>query len=150
MIGKLTDEEIEEVLNNNIIGRIGCNDGEKTYVVPVNYVYDGSCIIGHSIMGLKIEIMRANPRICFEIDEIKNFTNWKSVIVWGNYEELTDEEEKYNAMQLFVNKTLHLKISESAIPPEISEKRVHPRSPGNIKPIIYRIAITEKSGRFEK
>jgi len=26
---------------------------------------------------------------------------------------------------------------------------VHPRSPGNIKPIVYRIVITEKTGRFE-
>ena len=150
MIGKLNKTQIEEVLKGNVLGRIGCSDGNKSYVVPVNYVYDGKCIIGHSLVGLKIRMMRKNPEICFEVDEIKDFTNWKSVIVWGRYQELTDERERYNAMKLFVDRMLRLKISETAIPPEISVKRVHPRSPGNIKPIIYRIVVTEKSGRFEK
>jgi nitroimidazol reductase NimA-like FMN-containing flavoprotein (pyridoxamine 5'-phosphate oxidase superfamily) len=29
MIGKLTEEQIEEVLQQNVLGRIGCNDGKK-------------------------------------------------------------------------------------------------------------------------
>ena len=149
MIGKLNKEQIEEVLKGNVLGRIGCSDGNKTYVVPVNYVYDGKFIIGHSLTGLKIRMMRKNPDICFEVDEMKSFTKWKSVIVWGRYQELTDERDRYNAMKLFVERMMHMKISETAVPPEIAEKRVHPRSPGNIKPIIYRIVITEKTGRFE-
>ncbi len=149
MIGKLNKEQIEEVLKENVLGRIGCSDGKKIYVVPVNYVYDGKFIIGHSLTGMKIRMMRKNPDICFEVDAMKSFTNWKSVIVWGRYQELTDERDRYNAMKLFVDRMMHMKISETAIPPEISEKRVHPRSPGNIKPIIYRVVITEKTGRFE-
>ncbi len=149
MIGQLSKSQIEEVLKSNVLGRIGCSDGKKTYVVPVNYVYDGKFIIGHSLNGMKIRMMRKNPDICFEVDEMKSFTKWKSVIVWGRYQELTGERERYHAMKLFVDRMMHMKISETAIPPEISEQRVHPRSPGNIKPIIYRIVITEKTGRFE-
>lgn len=150
MIGKLTNEQIEEVLKSNLFGRIGCNDGKKTYVVPINYVYDGKYIIAHSVVGQKIRMMRKNPDICFQVDEIKNVNNWKSVIVWGKYLEITDEMERYNAMKIFVDRILKLKISETAIPPELSEKRVHPRSPGNIKPVIYRFVLTEKTGRYEK
>jgi nitroimidazol reductase NimA-like FMN-containing flavoprotein (pyridoxamine 5'-phosphate oxidase superfamily) len=149
MIGKLTKEQIQEVLRQNVLGRIGCNDGERTYVVPVNYVYDGKFIIGHSTEGLKIRMMRKNPRVCFEVDEMKNLENWKSIIAWGEYQELTDERDRYYAMKLFVDRMMHLKISETAIPPEISPIRVHPRSPGNVKPVIYRIVINEISGRFE-
>jgi uncharacterized protein len=149
MIGTLTDEQIEEVLKGNVLGRIGCSEGNKVYVVPINYVYDGKHIIGHSVVGMKIRMMRNNPAVCFEVDEMKSFTNWKSVIVWGQYEELTDERERYPAMKLFVDRMLRMKISETAILPELSEQRVHPRSPGNIKPVIYRIIITEKTGRFE-
>lgn len=149
MIGKLNMVQIEEVLKKNVLGRIGCSDGKKTYVVPINYVYDGKSIIGHSQMGLKIGMMRKNPDVCFEVDEMKNFTNWKSVIAWGQYQELTDERERYLAMKMFVDRMMRLKISETAVPPEISEKRVHPRSPGIIKPVIYRIVLTEKTGRFE-
>jgi nitroimidazol reductase NimA-like FMN-containing flavoprotein (pyridoxamine 5'-phosphate oxidase superfamily) len=149
MIGKLKKEQIEEVLKENVLGRIGCSDGKKTYVVPINYVYDGRFIIGHSLLGMKIKMMRNNPEVCFEVDAIKNFTNWKSVIVWGTFQELTDERERYQAMKLFVGRMMKMKISETAIPPEISANRVHPRSPGNIKPVIYRIVITDKTGRFE-
>ncbi|MEJ0105924.1 MAG: pyridoxamine 5'-phosphate oxidase family protein [Bacteroidota bacterium] len=58
MIGRLTHEQIEEVLKENVLGRIGCSDGKKIYVVPVNYIYDGKYIIAHSVMGMKIEMMR--------------------------------------------------------------------------------------------
>ncbi len=150
MIGRLNEEQIEEVLQSNVLGRIGCSDGKKIYVVPINYVYDGKHIVAHSVAGMKIEMMRSNPNVCFEVDEMRSFTNWKSVIAWGQYHELTDERERYGAMKLFVDRMMRMKISETAIPPEISEKRVHPRSPGNIRPVIYRIILTEKTGRFEK
>mgnify|MGYP003454545224 CR=1 FL=1 len=150
MIGKLSEEQIEEVLNENVLGRIGCSDGNRPYVVPINYVYDGKSIIGHSVAGMKIQIMRKNPEVCFEVDEMKSFTNWKSVIVWGQYQELTDERDRYYAMKLFVDRMMHLKISEAAVLPEIVETRIHPRSPGNIKPVIYRIVIQELTGKYEK
>ena len=77
------------------MGRIGCNDGERNYVVPVNYAYDGKFIIAHSIMGMKIAIMRKNPNVCFEVDEMKSYTKWKSVIVWGVYQELSDDVQVF-------------------------------------------------------
>jgi uncharacterized protein len=150
MIGKLSSEQIDEVLRSNVVGRIGCSSLWKNYVVPINYVFDGKSIIGHSVVGEKIRMMRKNPSVCFEVDEIKDLTNWKSVIVWGEYQELQEERERYAAMKLFVDRMLRLKISETAIPPETSAGRVHPRSPGNIKPVIYKIVIKEMTGRYEK
>jgi len=149
MIGILTDDQVEEVLQSNVFGRIGCRDENRIYVVPVNYVYDGRYIIAHSVEGMKIRMMRKNHSVCFEVDEMKTFTNWKSVIAWGEYQELTEERDRYYAMKLFVDRTLRMKISETAIPPEITEKRVHPRSPGNIRPVVYRIVLSEKTGRYE-
>ena len=150
MIGNLSEEMIEQVLYQNIIGRIGCGAGSRIYVVPINYIYDGTSIIGHSVEGMKIDLMRKNPHVCFQVDEIISQTNWKSVIAWGEYRELSDSRERYTAMDLFVKRTLRMKISETALPPENQESRVHPRSPGNIKPVIYRIFLTEKTGRYEK
>lgn len=149
MIGSLTGEKIEEVLQSNLLGRIGCTDGKQLYIVPVNYVYDGHALICHSVMGKKIEMMRKNRQVCFQVDEVTDFTKWKSVIAWGEYHELEDERERYNAMKLFVDRTLRMKISETAVPPELHAERVHPRSPGNIRPIIYRIILSEKTGRYE-
>jgi nitroimidazol reductase NimA-like FMN-containing flavoprotein (pyridoxamine 5'-phosphate oxidase superfamily) len=149
MIGKLTNHQIDEVLSLNVLGRIGCVADGRIYVVPINYAYDGKNIIAHSVKGMKIDMMRKNPNVCFEVDEMKNYTNWKSVIAWGQYQELTEERDRQAAMKLFVDRTMRLKISETATLPEINENRTHPRSPGNIKPVIYRIVLVEKTGRYE-
>lgn len=42
----------------------------------------------------KIEMMRKNPKVCFEVDDIKNIFSWKSVIAWGTFEEITDIAEQ--------------------------------------------------------
>jgi uncharacterized protein len=132
-----------------VLGRLGCNEGTRNYVVPVNYVYDGKYIIAHSVMGMKIEMMRKNPHVCFEVDEMKTFTNWKSVIAWGEYQELTDQRDRFLAIRLFVDRMMHIKISKTAVPPALAEETVYLQLAGNIKPIIYRIVIAEKTGRFE-
>jgi uncharacterized protein len=149
MIGRLGIEQIEEFLASNNIGRIGCRDEDMVYIVPINYIYDGKYIIGHSVAGMKIAMMRKNPRVCFQVDEIKSSVDWKSVVAQGKYEELTDERERYRAMKLFVKGTFKLKISETAMPPELSENRIHPRAPENIRTVIFRIVLEEKSGRYE-
>jgi nitroimidazol reductase NimA-like FMN-containing flavoprotein (pyridoxamine 5'-phosphate oxidase superfamily) len=150
MVGVLTDEEIETVLLTNTIGRLGCNDTKKTYIVPVSYVYDGKNIIAHSAEGLKINMMRKFPDVCFEVDAIQDQNNWQSVISWGTFQELTAERDRYQAMKLFAEKMMHLKISETAAPPELKETREHPEQSRKTKAVIYRIILTEKTGRFEK
>ncbi|MEO6546595.1 MAG: pyridoxamine 5'-phosphate oxidase family protein [Ferruginibacter sp.] len=149
MIGILTNEEIAELLRTNVLGRIGCNDGEKNYVVPINYAFDGKDIIAHSAMGLKIKIMRKNPQVCFEVDEMHSFTNWKSVIAWGEYQELRSQRERYYAIKLFADRMMHIKISETAIPPANGEYPLVFRQEANSKSVIYRIVVNELSGRFE-
>lgn len=150
MLGILNENEIAEVLQNNIVCRIGCNDGERTYVVPVSYVFMGDHILCHSYQGMKIEMMRAAPAVCFEVDEIRDYSNWRCVIVWGLYEELSDEKDIAEARQYFSDEMLEMKVSETALPPESLPDRWHNRAPGQRVSIYYRIRFTEVSGRFER
>jgi len=150
MLGQLTNEEIEEVLMNNSLGRIGCGNGKKVYVVPVNYVYDGHCIFAQSQEGLKIDMMRNNPNVCFEVDEVQNFTNWRSVILWGIYQELFDERSRYDVMKSFNEKMLHIKINAPAHTQKASQSNIDNAHYSSTKPVIYRIIINEKFGRFEE
>ncbi|MEO6731796.1 MAG: pyridoxamine 5'-phosphate oxidase family protein [Ferruginibacter sp.] len=149
MISKLTEEQIEEILNKNVLGRIGCNDGNRTYVVPINYVYDGKNIIGHSMEGMKIVMMRKNPEVCFGVDEMKSITKWRSVIAWGQYQELTNERDRYYAMKLFADRMMQIKISEPSNHLNVSADRIIPKFQKNSRSVIYRIIITEKTGRSE-
>jgi hypothetical protein len=148
MIGSLKSIEIEEMLRRQLIGRIGCHADGITYIVPVSYAYDGQYLYVHTQEGMKVSIMRKNPRICFETDNMDNMANWKSVIAWGIFEELTDNEDREHAL----NRLLKRKL------PVVSSETTHispywPFAPENlneIKGVVFRIKLEEKSGRFEK
>jgi nitroimidazol reductase NimA-like FMN-containing flavoprotein (pyridoxamine 5'-phosphate oxidase superfamily) len=83
MIGKSTDDQIIHVLYGQRIGRIACQDEGRLYIVPVSYAFDRGYIYCHSMDGLKTKMMRNNPSVCFQVDDIDNMTNWRSVIAWG-------------------------------------------------------------------
>ncbi len=150
MIGVLSLKAAKDVLRANIVGRIGCSDGGKIYVVPVQYVYDNKCIYAHSVEGLKIHIMRRNPDVCFEVDDIINLNNWNSAIAWGKYDELTTEHDRYEAIKLFVDHNIRLKISDKQVTAANFTAVYYPLHPTNVRPVIYRIIIEEITERFEK
>jgi len=148
MFGNLNKTQIEKVIAGNIIGRLGCYADGKTYVVPISYAYDGQYIYARTFEGLKISMMRKNPNVCFQIDEMENMANWKSVVAWGTFEELTNEEERNTGLKKLIARIL----------PEISSETVKlsPEWPfptddyKKIDGIVFRIRVTEKSGRFER
>ena len=116
MRGKLTDDQIDHVLRNQIVGRIGCYSDKQIYVVPVTYVYHNGYIYAHSQEGLKIRMMRKNPRVCFESDIIENMVNWRSVIAWGNFEELKTAAQQEAALKILIDRLLPIVNSESIKP----------------------------------
>ena len=150
MIGYLSREQAEAFIMENIFGHIGCNDGYNTYIFPTNYVYDGKYIYGHSYAGSKIIIMRNNNRVCFQVEEINDPVNWKSVMVQGLYEEIDDERERYYAMKAFNENMFNLKISETAAFPENIDHENDLYALGHFKPVIYRILLNEVTGRYEQ
>ena len=87
MIEELDDKQIDAFLRQQVIGRIGMHVDGETYVVPIIYAWDGKHIYVQSVEGRKIEMMRANPEVCFETDWYER-GSWRSVIVDGTYEEL--------------------------------------------------------------
>jgi uncharacterized protein len=148
MLGTLTEIQMNNLLTMQTVGRIGYHDGKKSYITPVTYAFDGKYIYGQTNEGLKLEVMRKNPFVCFEVDSMLNMANWESVIVWGYFEELEDTEAikgreyLYNSiLDLLTSSTVHL--HEHGSPQDLKETN-------RIKRIIYRIRITEKTGRFEK
>jgi nitroimidazol reductase NimA-like FMN-containing flavoprotein (pyridoxamine 5'-phosphate oxidase superfamily) len=148
MLGKLDDSQIEELIKSQAWGRIGCHAEGVTYVVPVNYAYDGANIYAHSDEGMKINMMRKNPEVCFEIDVIENITNWQSVIAWGRFEEITDIDEQQETMQKLINHIVPL-IGGSGHPSHgITERESDIGT--FINPVVYKIHLRWKTGRFEK
>ncbi|MBL7740773.1 MAG: pyridoxamine 5'-phosphate oxidase family protein [Chitinophagaceae bacterium] len=148
MLGLLNKYEIEEVLANHYVGHLGCHADGVTYVVPVSYAYHDNCVYGHTEEGKKIWMMRKNPGVCFQVEDMQDMANWKSVIAWGKYEELTEPELRSQALVKLMDRRLPYVASRTArLSPD------WPFSPGDlnkIKGIVYRITLEEKTGRFEK
>lgn len=148
MIGELSDTEMEAVLRSEIVARLGCHAGGRTYVVPITYAYDGSALIGHSAIGLKVEMMRKNPSVCVEVDQVDDPGHWRSVIAWGRYEEL-EGTDAVDAMVRLVARFESLALSETSRP---SHGMVEAYQAGEGYPdaVVYRIRVEEMTGRFER
>jgi nitroimidazol reductase NimA-like FMN-containing flavoprotein (pyridoxamine 5'-phosphate oxidase superfamily) len=142
MIRFLAIEEIERVLRAEAVGRLACAAYGRPYVVPVSYVYRDGAIYGHAAEGLKVHMMRANPSVCFEVDHIEDLANWHSVVGWGRYEELHGQDAQDGLQALreglqgrLPGLTPHQTLATNAPAPE---------------PIVFRIRLTEVSGREER
>lgn len=147
MIGQLTNEQIDTLLISSVVGHLGCCTDNTPYVIPITYAYDGINIYSHAREGTKVDIMRKNPQVCLEVDQIDNLSNWRSVMVWGTFEELKAQEAE-SAMLLLKNRLSPLKISVYSKPLwEITPKDARIK---DNKEVLYRIRITRKTGRFEK
>lgn len=149
MLGELTHEQVEALLRSEVVGRIGCHAGGKTYVVPVTYAYDGTAVIAHSADGTKLRMMRENPSVCFEVDRVENLANWQSVIAWGRFEELQGEEAAA-AMHTLVARMLPLMSHEANVPSHGMPHGAHAADTAGHRASLFRIVLDERTGRFEK
>ncbi len=148
MTGNLNQEQIENVLQSQAHGILGCIDGEKPYVVPISYAYDGTNIYCQSKEGKKIKLLRKNKNLCFQVLIMTSMNIWQSVVISGTYEEL-DNESAMKARAFLFDKILTLFTSASVHKFE-HEGGNTIEDKNRIKDIMFKINIVEKTGRFEK
>jgi nitroimidazol reductase NimA-like FMN-containing flavoprotein (pyridoxamine 5'-phosphate oxidase superfamily) len=135
MIGILTPDEIERTLGRSKLGRIGCSTQDRPYVVPITYAYLDGCVYAYSALGRKIRVMREQPNVCFEVEEIDGPSSWRSVIAEGEYEEVPEGPARREALLLL----------------GLDENELIPRSPNiNGGAVVFRLRLGSKTGRFER
>jgi uncharacterized protein len=144
MQGRLSPDEIERVLSAEMLGRIGCHAGGRTYVVPISYVYENGYVHGYSAEGMKLQMMRENPEVCFEVEQIESFARWRTVIAWGTFEELFGQD-MVAAMQILLDRLASGQDDGTNV-------HIGPHRAGLTVPDarLYRIKLTEKTGRYEE
>jgi len=148
MLGELEETQIKNLLSSQVVGRLACAAGKKPYIVPVTYTYDGEYIYGQTNEGAKLEILRKNPNVCFEVDAMTDMRNWQSVVAQGKFKELKNNKAA-KAREILFGRVLSLMTSSTIHTYGHSEKGVI--DDGNrVKQVMYRIKIKKLSGRFEK
>jgi uncharacterized protein len=124
----LTRAQIDELLHEQFVARIGCLANGEVYVVPIIYAYDGEACYVASGEGRKVELMRASPRVCFEVDRYEA-GSWRSAIAYGRYEEL-DAAGSEAALDLLAAR--------------FGRERERQAGPGTV---VFRIVLDEVTGR---
>ena len=135
VIRVLPPDGIDELLRTAIVGRIACcahgevGDG-RPYLVPLAYGYDGEAVYAHSGPGRKLDLMRTEPRVTFEVDHAEAPDRWRSVIAEGEFEEITDPDRRSHALRVI--------YPAPAAVPDLGSHTV-----------VFRIRLTARSGRYE-
>jgi uncharacterized protein len=134
MLTRFSETEALSLLSQESFGHLGCVTREGPYVVPINYIFHDGNIYIHSVKGAKIEALRQNPNVCLQVDKRESEYSWRSAIAFGQYEEITNPDERYWFMRRILVRFPHLTPVESIASEE---------EQGNI--VIFRIRIKSLS-----
>jgi len=110
LIHALNPHECREVLGRSDLGRLGCARFDQPYVVPIHFSFDSDrdCVYAFSTVGQKILWMRENPKVCLEVEEIRDKDHWTTVLAIGRYQEIhqspEEAEARRRAEQLFLQR----------------------------------------------
>ena len=111
-----TDTQIiEKILNESSICRIGFSIDGEAHIVPVNFGYKDNKLFIHSAPeGSKIDFIKKNNRVCFEMEldhEIvtgKIACNWttkyRSVIGYGDIFIVHEKSKKIEGLDIIMSK----------------------------------------------
>lgn len=102
----LSLEQSWSFLKEATVGRLAMATLEGVpYVIPFNHiVWDNEIFVHCALEGRKLEILRNNPLVCYEVDSLEGIKTgpracdfssyYKSVIAFGKAYEVEDNEKK--------------------------------------------------------
>jgi len=137
----MTAEECRAFLERASLGRLGCSFENQPYVVPIYFACNSGYMYVFSTFGQKVKWMRANPKVCVQTDEIQSHSQWISVIVNGEYEELPDPQyaaERKHARSMFAKRNHWWLNALGERQTRVGDKL--------IDPLFFRIRIQSMSG----
>ncbi|MUP45962.1 flavin mononucleotide-binding protein [Gramella sp. BOM4] len=144
---KLPKDECLFLLKNNYLGHLAYLNRGIPETLPITYFFDEGTrsIISYSGEGVKIKMMREKPQVSFQVEEIQNLKEWKSVLIYGRFEELEAIDAKNKLHQFSEGVKSILQKKENINLDYLNEFSSKVVTPAN--PIVYRINIVEIKGK---
>jgi uncharacterized protein len=144
-------QTIQKVLGEAEICRIALVDGDEPYLVPMNFGYKNNTLYLHSATeGRKIDILKENNSICFQMDiktrmvRSENPCNWGmkylSVIGSGKAHLIDDISGKKEALDIIMAKYSPKSLESDEKLFEYSEQSLN-----NV--LVIRVEIEEINGK---
>jgi uncharacterized protein len=157
VVHEMTRNECLEALTPASFGRLACACDNQPYIVPFYFVYREPYLYGFTTVGQKLDWMRSNPHVCVEVDDVSNPEQWKSVLVFGQYEEVQEpapelvcDQEQLRALAHRAWQPIHPGLAGASATEErqLHMQRLHQDQP--LMPTFYRIRIDRITGRQAK
>ena len=113
---EITDrKEIDEIIRSEKLMHLAMSENNVPFLVPLFYAYDGNALYFHSAkVGTKIEILKRNSSVCFEISVDHDIINsdvacdfeakHRTVIGTGKASFVENDSEKKKILDMIVGR----------------------------------------------
>lgn len=135
---ELPRDEIERILERNNVGRVAFSLHDRVDIQPIHYVYERGWLYGRTSEGEKIATLAHNQWVAFEVDEIKDTFDWRSVVLHGSFWVLHPRGSP-RAEELWAKAA---DLVSRVVPGALTE-----HDPVAFRQTLFRIAISDVRGR---
>lgn len=147
--GNFERETIYSILDEAFVCHVGFSVDNQTFVIPTNYARNGDDLLIHgSSASRMMRNLAEGIDVCVTVTLIDGLvlarsafhhsTNYRSVLIFGIAELITDENEKFEALRLF---------TEHIVPNRWNEIR-EPNAKELKATTVLRLPITEASAKI--
>ena len=134
----LRRDEIEEIISRNKVGRIAFAFHDRVDIQPIHYVYERGWLYGRTSEGEKMATLQHNQWVAFEIDEIKDTFDWRSVVIHGSFWRIHPLGSPH-AEEVWAKAA---ELVDRLVPGALTEQ-----DPVGFRQILFRIAVSDVRGR---
>jgi nitroimidazol reductase NimA-like FMN-containing flavoprotein (pyridoxamine 5'-phosphate oxidase superfamily) len=137
----MSRDEIEAMLLRNRVGRLAFSIHDRVDIQPIHYIYERGWLYGRTSEGEKITALKHNQWIAFEVDEVTDLFDWRSIVIHGSFW-MMHPRGSPRAEELWAKAA---ELVSRVVPGALTEN-----DPVAFRQLLFRIAVTDVRGREAK
>ena len=138
---ELSRDEVEAMLLRNRVGRLAFSLHDRVDVQPIHYIYERGWLYGRTSEGDKIAALKHNQWVAFEVDEVTDLFDWRSIVIHGSFW-IMHPRGSPRAEELW---TKAAELVSKIVPGALTES-----DPVAFRQTLFRIAVSDARGREAK
>lgn len=87
VVHEMTRQESIAILSSRRLAPLACIKDNQPYLVPCHYAFLDNHLYSFALSG-QIDWMRENVHVCVQVNQLGANRQWRSVVVYGLFEEL--------------------------------------------------------------
>ena len=99
-IEEMKQPEIAALLLRIGYAHLAFSRNNHPYIIPIHYEFHDDLIYVFTSEGKKTDFLAQNAEVCLQVEEVQSATEWRSVIVNGRAQRITDPAERQRVIDL--------------------------------------------------